>query len=55
MNRIFEIEEEQLKKYLDMHLTYAEIAEKYGCSSWTVMKRAKEAGLKSDARKYHCP
>lgn len=52
MNRIFEIEEEQLKKYLDMHLTYAEIAEKYGCSSWTVMKRAKEAGLKSDARKY---
>lgn len=52
MERIFEIEKEQLKKYLDMHLTYKEIAEKYGCSFWTVMSRAKEYGLKSEARKY---
>lgn len=52
MDRMFNIEEEELKKYLDMHMTYSEIAEKYGCSSWTVMKRAKEYGLKSDARKH---
>ncbi len=52
MNRKFDIEKEQLKAYLDMHMTYAEIAEKYGCSHWTVMKIAKENGLKSDARKH---
>lgn len=52
MERIFDIEKDELKKYLDMHMTYMDIAEKYGCSSWTVMKRAKEYGLKSDARKY---
>lgn len=52
MNRVFEIEEEQLKAYLDMHLTYKEIAEKYNCSHWTVMKRAQEYGLKSEARKH---
>lgn len=52
MQRIFNIEKEELKKYLEMHLTYSEIAEKYDCSSWTVMKKAKEYGLKSEARKY---
>lgn len=52
MDRIFEIEKQQLEEYLDMHLTYTQIAEKYGCSAWTVMKRAKEYGLKSEARKY---
>lgn len=52
MNRVFEIEKEQLKKYMDMHMTYTEIAEKYGCSMWTIMQRAKEYGFKSDARKH---
>jgi len=52
MNRIFEIEKEELQKYLDMHMTYMQIAEKYNCSHWTVMQRAKEYGLKSEARKY---
>ena len=52
MRRIFEIEKEQLKAYLEMHLTYAEIAEKYGCKADTVMCRAHEYGLKSDARKH---
>ena len=52
MNRKFEIEKSELQAYLDMHLTYSEIAEKYGCSMWTVMERAKEYGLKSYARKY---
>ena len=50
MNRVFKIEKEELAAYLDMHLTYAEIAEKYGCSTWTVMSRAKECGLHSTAR-----
>lgn len=52
MKRIFEIEQDKLKEYLDLHLTYREIGEKFGCSSWTVMERAKEYGLKSDARTY---
>ena len=52
MKRVFNIEREQLKQYLDMHMTYSDIAEKYNCSSWTIMNRAKEYGLKSDARKY---
>lgn len=51
MKRVFEIEKELLKKYMDAHLTYKEIAEKHGCSYWTVMKIAKENGFKSDARK----
>lgn len=50
--RVFEIEKDQLKKYMDMHMTYTEIAEKYGCSMWTVMERAKEYGFKSDARRH---
>lgn len=49
--RQFEIEKELLQKYLEMHMTYKDIADKFGCSSWTVMARAKEYGLKSDARK----
>lgn len=52
MERKFNIEKEQLKAYLDMHLTYSEIAEKYGCSHWTVMDIAKEYGLRSEARKH---
>lgn len=52
MNKKFDIEENLLKEYLDMHMTYTEIAEKFGCSHWTVMQRAKEYGLKSEARKY---
>ena len=51
MKRKFDIEKEQLKTYLDMHMTYSDIAEKYGCSSWTVMERAKEYGFRSDAKK----
>ena len=52
MKRVFDIERDLLKSYLDMHMTYAEIAEKYGCSKWTVMSRAKEFGLRSDARRH---
>lgn len=52
MKRVFNIEKDLLKSYLDMHMTYTEIAEKYGCSKWTVMSRAKEFGLRSDARRY---
>ena len=48
----FEIEKEQLEKYFAMHMTYKEIADIYGCSHWTVMERAKEYGMKSDARKH---
>ena len=51
-NRIFEIEKEQLEKYMEMHKTYTEIAEMYGCSTWTVMSRAKEYGLKNDNKKH---
>lgn len=50
MKRVFDIEKDLLKSYLDMHMTYTEIAEKYGCSKWTIMSRAKEFGLRSDAR-----
>lgn len=52
MKRVFDIEKDLLKSYLDMHMTYTEIAEKYGCSKWTIMSRAKEFGLRSDARRY---
>lgn len=52
MKRVFDIEEGLLKKYLDAHMTYAEIAEKHGCSHWTVMKIATEKGMHSKARKY---
>jgi len=52
MQRIFEIERDELKKYLNMHLTYKQIAEKYGCSPTTVMSRALEYGLRSKARQY---
>ena len=50
--RRFEIEKEELEKYFAMHMTYKEIADIYGCSHWTVMERAKEYGMKSDARKH---
>lgn len=52
MKRVFNIEKSELQSYLDMHMTYAQIAEKYGCSMGTVMERAKEYGLKSEARKH---
>lgn len=45
MNRVFDIEKEELKKYLDMHETYSQIAQKYGCSTWSVMQQATEYGL----------
>ena len=48
----FEIEKEQLEKYFAMHMTYKEIADIYGCSHWTVMERAKEYGMKSEARRH---
>lgn len=53
MIRKFDIEQNQLKEYLDMHMTYSQIAEKYGCSKWVVMDRAKEYGLKSTACSYN--
>lgn len=51
MKKVFEIDKELLKQYLDMNMTYSQIAEKFGCSKWTVMERAKEYGMKSNARR----
>ena len=52
MRNVIDIAKKDLEKYLNMHLTYEQIAQKYKCSSWTIMERAKQYGLKSEARKF---
>ena len=50
-SKIF-IPRDLMEEYLDKHMTYQQIADKYNCSHWTVMKIARGYGLRSQARKY---
>lgn len=50
-SKIF-ISRDLMEEYLDKHMTYQQIADKYNCSHWTVMKIARGYGLRSQARKY---
>lgn len=51
MPKIFDISKDAILNYMVQGLTYQEIAEKEGCSMWTVMERARSYGLRSNARK----
>lgn len=51
MKRKFNIPKETIEHYMSKGLTYQEMAELEGCSSWTVMKNARGYGLRSNARK----
>ena len=50
MNQIFKITKKELEKYLDKGNTYAEIANFFNCSSWTILNRVKKYGLNSKVR-----
>ena len=53
MNTKIFIPKEEIEKCIAEHLTYEQMAQKFGCSRRTVMRIAtKEYGLHSDARKY---
>ena len=46
------IPKEDIERCMQLHMTYREMAEKFGCSHWTVMKIANTYGLHSEARKW---
>lgn len=52
MKKQYNIEKEQIERYIAMHKTYEEMAKEFGCSAYTVMKRANSFGFRSEARKY---
>ena len=48
----FSIPEDEIRDYMEKHMTYEEIGNLLGMSKWTVMGIARSYGLRSDARRY---